>query len=571
MQITHIPFLADPVPLGTFVLLAATGMCAGHLARRIRIPDVSGQILAGMLLGPCVLGFFSEHALKEMTLITEVALGVMTFIAGTHLSFKKLHNASRRVFLFAGADVVLTFVGVFSVLSVLSIQNVSGRLLLAAIAIATAPGTVVGLIQAKKARGVLVKTLIGVVALNNIAAIVAFEICKIVSVELLSAEAFEAMRFLKVLMWSFVLDLVVGALVGWFAALVTKHQHEDSGLFSTILLAIFANVVICQYFPLSTLLVNMAAGVTFSNISYHTRRVAHTLEGFNGLIFCVFFTLAGTHLDLSVFKVAGLAGIIYVVSRFGAKALAVYAVGRLIRVPAKISKYLGVCLIPQAGLTIGLVISLNEFGVFVNTGLAAAVAAITLASVVVNEIIGPLATEKSFDLAKESGQGVTRLIDFLQEEFIVTDLAAADKWDAIEKMCRFLVKTNHLRSVTFEKLHQSVVEREKTMSTGIGRSLAVPHARIPSAEHLMGVVGILKTPIDFEAPDGKKVAVICLVATPEGKEDLHLKVLSAIGKIFTNDPLFLGKLLDSGTPAEVYDLFQSAEIQEINYFLDENI
>ena len=202
------------------------------------------------------------------------------------------------------------------------------------------------------------------------------------------------------------------------------------------------------------MIVNMAAGVTFSNLSYHTRRVSHTLEGFNGLIFCVFFTLAGTHLHLSMFKVAGVAGIVYVLSRFGAKALAVYAVGRSMKVPVVITRYLGMCLIPQSGLTIGLVISLSVFEVFVNSGLAASVAAIALASVVVNEIIGPLVTERSFDLAMESGQGAPRLVDFLQEEYILLPLEATDKWDAIEKMCRFLVKTNHLRSIKFEDLYQ---------------------------------------------------------------------------------------------------------------------
>jgi Kef-type K+ transport system membrane component KefB len=174
MHIPPIPFLEKPVPLCTFLLLAIAGMCAGHLAKRIKIPDISGQVVAGMLLGPGILGVFSANTLHEMKLITEVTLGVIAFIAGTHLSFKKLHNASRRVFLFSGADMVITFMGVFGMLSLLSILDVSGRLLLAAIAIATAPGTVVGIIQAKKASGVLVKTVIGVVALNNIAGIVAF-------------------------------------------------------------------------------------------------------------------------------------------------------------------------------------------------------------------------------------------------------------------------------------------------------------------------------------------------------------------------------------------------------------
>jgi len=571
MQIPSITIFHDLVPLGTFILLAVAGMCGGHLAKRVKLPDITGQILTGMLLGPGLLVIFSEKSLHEMKIITEVALGVLTFIAGTHLSFKKLHNASKRVFLFAGADVVISFVGVFALLTAFNIQNMSGRLLLAAMAIATAPGTVVGLIQAKKARGILVKTLIGVVALNNIAAIVALEICKIISVELLSADIFAAIRFLEVFALSFVMDLLIGALIGWLAAMVTKHQHEESGLFSTILLAILANVVICQYFHLSTMIVCMAAGVTFSNLSYHARRVSHILEGFNGLIFCVFFTLAGTHLHLSMFKVAGLAGMVYVLSRFGAKALAVFVVGRFARVPRTISRYLGMCLIPQSGLTIGLVISLNEFDIFVETGLAASVAAIALASVVVNEIVGPLLTQRSFDLAKESGQSAPRLVDFLQEEFILIPLEAKDKWDAIEKMCRFLVKTNHLRSIRFEDLYQSVIDREKEFSTGLGHHLAVPHARIPASESLMGVVGILKRPIDFEALDGDKVDIICLVATPEGKENLHLKVLGTISKIFMDNVSLHEELVAAKTAAEAYDLFQCLEVQEINYFLDENI
>ena len=571
MSFPEIPLFTNPVPLGTFVLLALAGMCAGRLAKKIKLPDVTGQIFAGMLLGPGLLGFFSEHALHEIKLITEIVLGVLTFLAGTHLSFKKLHNASRRVFLFAGADVLLTFTLVFTILSICRIQSVSGRLLLSAIAIATAPGTVVGLIQAKKARGVLVKTLIGVVALNNIAAIVALEICKIISVELLSADNFAAIRFLEIFVLKFVIDIAIGFCIGWLASVVTKHQHEESGLFSTILLSILVSVVICYYFPLSTLLVCMTAGITFSNLSYHTRRVSHTLEGFNGLIFCVFFTLAGTHLHLDMFTAAGIAGFVFVISRFCGKYLAVYLVGRWSNVPRNISKYLGFCLTPQSGLTIGLVISLNEYTVFKETGLASAVAAIALASVVVNEIFGPLLTEKSFDLSRESGQAAARLVDFLQEEYILLPMEATDKWDCIEKMCRFLVKTNHLRSISFEDIYQSVIDREKECSTAMGHGLAVPHARIPSSEHLMGVIGVLHKPVDFDSPDGSGVDIICLVATPEGKENLHLKVLGAIAKIFLDDSSFHEKILLAETAAEAYDLFQCAEIQEINYFLDDDI
>ncbi len=564
--------IENPIPLATFLILAIAGLIAGRLVKLIRVPEISGQIIAGIILGPSVLALLSDHALHDVKLITEIALGVMTFIAGTHLSFKKLHNASRRVFVLAFCDAALTFWGVLLVLSAFSILNMSGRLLLASIAIATAPGTVVGIIQAKKARGALVKTLIGVVALNNVAAILVFELCKVIAAELLSGESFEALQFLGLSLLSFIEDLALGVVVGWGAAKVAKHQHEESGLFSTILVSILINVMICQVVPgLSTLLVNMATGITFSNLSYHSRRVSHILEGFNGLIFCVFFTLAGTHLDLSMLSVAGGAGVIYVLSRFGAKALAVKVGTRFSKVSPIISRYLAVCLIPQAGLAIGLVISLNEFEVFVTTGLAATVAAITLASVVVNEIIGPFATERAFEKAKETGEGAPRLIDFMHEEYILVPLDASDKWDAIEKMCRFLVKTNHLHSITFEDLYQSVVDREKQFSTGMGHRLAIPHARIPPKEHLMGVIGILENPIDFDAIDDQKIDVIILVATPEGKEELHLKVLGAIAKIFVDEPTFHRKLVKAKDAAEAYDVLQSVEVQEINYFLDENI
>lgn len=564
--------LSKPIiPLATFVVLAIAGLSAGRLVKFFKIPEISGQILAGILLGSSVLGIFSEHALSEVKMITELALGVMTFIAGTHLSFKKLHNARKRLFSIAFFDIFLTFWTVFLLLSLFTGLNLPVRLLLASIAIATAPGTVVGLVQAKKARGAMVKTLIGVVALNNVAAVIAFEICKIISIEIFSPDLFNALEFFWTSTLSFIADLGIGFLGGWIIAQIMKHQHEDSALFSSIFLAIASNVVICQYFPLSNLLVNMAAGVTLSNLSYHSRRISHLLDSFNGLLFAVFFTLAGTHLNLGLLTVAGFAGIIYVVSRGAAKIMAVYGAGKIFAHPPKITKYLGMGLIPQAGLAIGLVISLNEFEVFVESGLSATVATIALAAVVINEIIGPYTTAKSFDLAKESKQALPRLIDFLHEEYIMMPLNANDKWDAIEKICRFLVKTNHLRSIKFEDLYQSVVEREKSFSTGLGNRLAIPHARIPAKEQLMGVIGITKKPIDFDSIDGEKVNIIILIATPKGKEDLHLKIIATIAKIFTEDPTFHDKLANAENPAEAYDLLQSKEVQEINYFLDENL
>lgn len=559
------------IPLATFVVLAIAGLMAGRLAKSIKIPEISGQILVGILLGTSVLGIFTDRELGEVRIVTEVALGVMTFIAGTHLSFKKLHNSRIRLLAISFFDITLTFWIVYLLLTFFTGLILPLRLLLASIAISSDAGTVVGLIRGKKARGSMVKTMIGAVALNNVAAVVIFEINKIVSVEILSPEVFNALEFCLNSARSFIADLGLGFLTGWLISKITKHQHEDSALFASIFLAIASNVVLCQYFPLSNLLVNMTAGVTFSNLSYHSRRISNILDSFNGLLFAVFFTLAGTQLNLKMLPVAGLAGAVYVISRGLAKISASFTAGSLFSYPQKITRYLGLGLIPQAGLAIGLIISLNEFKDFSASGLTATVATIAMAGVVINQLIGPYTTAKSFDLAKESMQDQHRLIDFLHEEFILMPLKAKDKWDAIEKLCRFLVRTNHLYSINFDELHQSIVKREKSFSTGLGNRLAVPHARIPAKEQLMGVIGIAKKPIDFDAIDKEKVDIIILIATPLGKEDLHLKIIATITKIFAGDPDFHNKLVRAENPSEAYDLLQSKEIQKINYFLDENI
>lgn len=562
----------DKHPLATFFLLGLAGVMAGKLAEKIRLPDVSGQILAGLVLGPSVFGLFTTENVHDFKMITEIALGMMTFIAGTHLSLKKLHNSGGRMLTIAMFDVLLTMWIVFTALTLFTNIGFTARLIISSIAIATAPGTIIGLIQAKKARGPMVKTLIGVVALNNVATIVIFEFCKILCIQSGNTDPNAILGAFSSSFLYLMEDVMVGIVMGWIAARMTAHMHKESGLFTFVFLAIIGNVVVCQYFPrLSIMLMNLVAGLAFANLSYHVKKVSSLLEEFNGLLFAVFFTLAGAHLDLSLLKVAGFTGLVYVLSRITAKILAVYTAGHFFSYSKRITNTLGFGLIPQAGLAIGLVISLSEYEQFTSNGLASTIGTIVLAAVVINEIIGPFTTSKGFDLAKESGQATPRLIDFLHEEYILKPLVAKNKWEAIDAMCSFLVKTNHLRSISFEDLRKSVIDREKSFSTGFGNKLAVPHARVPAKEHVMGVIGLLDDPIEFDSIDGEKVDIIILIATPEGKEEVHLKIFSVIAKIFADDPKFHDQLVMAENPAEVYDILQSKEVREINYFLDEDL
>ncbi len=581
----HESLFSDHLP-GEFVFLiiALGGLIVGKLAHKIKLPDISGQVILGIIIGPSgylllnalfgtgEMTVFTEHQLHNIGFFGELALGVMTFSIGTHLNYKVLHNSSKRIVFLALFDAFLTFSFVFSLLYFILVLDVRICLLLSAIAVETAPGTIISLIQKKYARGVFTKTLVGVVALNNFATILIFTVCKTISLQLSRDSGGDIAAGLVVPLLMIVCTVVFGVVVGWFVSLLSKHQHGSTDLFGTVFLAIFANILVCRYLSeyvgigFSPLLVNLTMGVTYCNLSYHTKQVSGIFNNVTGVLFAVFFTLAGSHLDLTQLRIAGVAGALFIAGRFAAKWLAPFSVSKAFGFPDVIAKFLGLGLIPQAGLAVGLVISLSSTAELAS--IAPTISTIVLAAVAVNELIGPFSTAKSFDLAKETGQATPRLIDFLHEEYILMPLEAENKWDAIEQMTDFLVKTNHLRSITRDELLEYITAREKEFTTGLGNKLAIPHARIPAKEKLMGVIGICEKPIDFESIDNKPVDIVILIATPEGQENLHLKLLSAIARIFAEDPQCHDRLVSAGSPAEVYDLLQSKEVRNINSYLE---
>jgi len=311
--------------------------------------------------------------------------------------------------------------------------------------------------------------------------------------------------------------------------------------------------------------------VVLSNMSHHTKRVLSSFGSMNEFLFAVFFVMAGTHLDVKLLMVAGASGAIFVVARILAKNLAVFGASSLFGFPRKIRNYLGFALIPQAGLSVGLVISLGSVEGMQGSEFLAVLSTIVLAAVAVNEFIGPLSTLKSFSLAKESGQANPRLVDFLQEEFILKPLKAKGKWDAITQLVHFLHWAHHMQEVSEKDVLEGVVEREKEMSTGLGDGIAIPHARMNlKSQKLIGVIGILDEPIDFDAIDGNPVSIIIMIVTPVDGVKLHLQVCQQVAKIFGHDPVLRNRIANAKNAAEVYDLLQSREVQELNVFLDDD-
>ena len=233
----------------------------------------------------------------------------------------------------------------------------------------------------------------------------------------------------------------------------------------------------------------------------------------------------------------------------------------------RVRQNLGLALVPQAGVAVGLVLLIQDDPRFADS--AGIFAAVVLSVVTVNEIVGPVLTRFALSRAGEVGRDRLRLIDFLQEEHIITDFIAPTKEDAISHLVDLLLRTHALRGVDREMLLSSVLEREAQGSTCLGGGLAVPHGILPEGEAMVGVMALSRTGLGFETPDGRPVHCMVLLATAPEERERHLHVLAALARTVGTDRAFQDQLFDSKSPAHAYELVHGEESEDFNYFIED--
>lgn len=223
---------------------------------------------------------------------------------------------------------------------------------------------------------------------------------------------------------------------------------------------------------------------------------------------------------------------------------------------------------PIAGLAIGLVM-LCANSTFLDA-YSSQITAIVLTAVVVYELIGPIFTGQALKRSGETDKDRIRLLEFLQEEYILINMRSTDKWAAVDRLTEFLHRTHKCKEyISLEDFKESVHQREKEVTTGIGNNIAIPHAIIQGGPRIMGVIGIAPGGIDFDSIDGKPVNIIIMIATPQESYDLHLNVLAHVARIFGHHKLIKERLLEARSPAEVFEILQSEEVERLNPFFEE--
>lgn len=549
-------------------VVVVAGVLVGSLARKVRLPAVTGQIIVGVLIGPSVLGLFDRATVHELAPVTHFALAIIAVAVGSHLHLPRLHNARRRLFALLIAESLVTPLVVFFAVILLPDVRWHLAVLLAALAISTAPATVLAIVKEERAKGTFVKTLVAAVALNNLACISAFEMAHLaVAASLDPSSGHSLLAIVLAPFQQLGMAIVLGGGSAIILALLTRAVVRSELLTTYSFAAILGAAGLADLLGVSSLLSCLVMGVCLANIAPDKEDIGHAVfDNFEGAIYAAFFTLAGMELNLAVAVQGGVLALLVFVARIVGKWAAATVAMRVARATRDVRRYLGLALIPQAGVAVGLVLVAQEDPAL--ESVAQLLLAVGLTVVTLNEIVGPILTRWALERSGDAGRDRKRLIDFVHEEHVTTRLDGPGKEEAIAQLTDLLVRS-HPVHVDKDSLLASVLERENQISTCVGEGLAIPHGELPEGDAIAGVIGISRTGLAFDTPDGQPVHCMVLLATPPSMRDRHLEVLAALARTIGMDRSLQHQLFSAKSPAHVVQVLRHEVFEDLNVYLDD--
>ncbi|HYQ56658.1 MAG TPA: cation:proton antiporter [Draconibacterium sp.] len=393
-------------------LLIFTGYIFGELAEKIKLPKISGYILAGILLNPDLLGIMSVQFVEHTDPILSISLAFITFSIGGSLSAKKLRTTGKAVLSLTLLESLFAFLIVFIFMFVTlrffihifqSVYvDIAISLVLASLAAPTDPSATLAVIHEYKAKGEVSSTMLEIAAFDDIVGIVIYTLVTAFAAFFLGNTNIEIGNTLLGLGKNVGGAILIGGIVGLifqFSIKLFEKQAEGTLIVLTFGL-ILLSYGISEYFAFESLLSTIILGAVVANYNPLADKILKLIERYTDeLIFVIFFTLSGLHLQLSSISGSYMLIIIYIVARAIGKFSGIYTGSLFFTTSPKVKKYTAGGLIPQGGIVIGLALLLTKDPVFKDSG--SMIIGVVIGAALIHEIIGPVASRLSLKKAGE--------------------------------------------------------------------------------------------------------------------------------------------------------------------------
>ncbi|MDL2286978.1 cation:proton antiporter [Eubacteriales bacterium OttesenSCG-928-G02] len=384
----------------SLAIMLFAGLLLGRLFKLFKFPNVTGYIVAGLILRFILIKFTSTkeavETIESFDIISEMTLAFIAFTIGLTFKrsyFKRVGFTPVVIALFEALCAVFLVQGVLIAIGV----QPSFAIVLGAIAAATAPAATLMIIKQYNAKGPVTETLMSVVAIDDAVALVAFSFA--ITIANIIQNGITGNIFISILspFYEVILALIIGAVLGLLFKIPLRFFKKDGNRLIIIVGFVFLSSAAAALLNVSTLLTCMATGAVLCNITEESEKISAMVDYITPPLFLMFFVVSGAELDLTILPKIGVIGSIYVVFRVIGKLLGAFVGSKIMKAPPTVCKYLGPTLLPQAGVAIGLTIVAQS----VVPNHAPEIKAVILCSVLIYELIGPVVTKISLKKAGE--------------------------------------------------------------------------------------------------------------------------------------------------------------------------
>ena len=395
-----------------------TGLIMTRIFKPLKLPSVTAYLIAGVLIGPYFLGclgvngvgFASTDAVTRLALVSEVALGFIAFSIGNEFRVDELKKTGKQALTIGIIQALVATL--FVDLALLAVRfimpdklSVPQLLTLGAIATATAPAATLMVVRQYKAHGPLTKLLLPIVALDDAVGLVVFAVSFGIAKTLVSGEI-DMFSLLVNPLIEIVCSLLLGAVMGWILTQLEKLFNSNTNRLNLTIAAVFLTASLAMldfrlgpvHIQFSSLLVCMMLGTVFCNICPLSHDLMAASDKWTSPLFALFFVISGAELELNVFTDIAIVciGLIYIIFRSLGKYFGSFFSAKLSHCEPKICKYLGITLLPQAGVALGMCTTAMQLG-----DAGRLIRNITLFAVLIYELVGPLLTRQALVAAGE--------------------------------------------------------------------------------------------------------------------------------------------------------------------------